>query len=78
MINDSLGNAANYFDLHPLLEKAFNYTHKQEIEKTPTGTTEVEGNHLKVSIAKTQLKPKKEARLESHRRYINIRLQTHI
>jgi len=74
MIIDNLANAANYFDLHPLFEKAFEYINKLDLEGAPTGTTEIEGNLLKASIVETQLKPEAEARLETHRKYIDIQI----
>lgn len=74
MIIDNLANAANYFDLHPLFEKAFEYINKLDIEGTPTGNTEIEGSLLKASIVETQLKPEAEARLETHRKYIDIQI----
>lgn len=74
MIIDNLANAANYFDLHPLFEKAFEYINKLDLEGAPAGTTEIEGNLLKASIVETQLKPEAEARLETHRKYIDIQI----
>lgn len=74
MIIDNLANAANYFDLHPLFEKAFEYINQLDLQGAATGTTEIEGNLLKASIVETQLKPEAEARLETHRKYIDIQI----
>ncbi len=74
MIIDNLANAANYFDLHPLFEKAFDYINQLDLQGAETGTTEIEGNMLKASVLETQLKPEAEARLETHRKYIDIQI----
>lgn len=74
MIIDNLGNAANYFDLHPLFEKAFDYINKLDLQGAEPVTTEIDGNLLKASVIETTLKPEAEARLEIHRKYIDIQI----
>lgn len=74
MIIDNLANAANYYNLHPLFEKAFEYFNQLDIKEAETGTTDIEGNLLKASVVETQLKPETEARLETHRKYIDIQI----
>ena len=43
MIVDNLANAANYFSLHPLFEKAFEYIRQLNLETVETGSVEIEG-----------------------------------
>lgn len=74
MIVDNLANAANYFSLHPLFEKAFEYISQLDPDKMKAGTTEIEGKLLKASVVDVQLKPLAEAKLETHRKYIDIQI----
>ncbi len=74
MIVDNLANAANYFSLHPLFEKAFDYIRQLDMESAPTGSVEIEGKQLRASIVETALKPADAARLETHKRFIDIQI----
>lgn len=74
MIVDNLANAARYFSLHPLFEKAFEFIKQTDIDGAEAGTVEIDGKQLKASIVKTQLKAAKEAKLETHRKYIDIQI----
>jgi len=74
MIVDNLANAANYFSLHPLFERAFEYVSQLDPDKTEAGTTEIDGKLLKASVVDVQLKPLAEAKLETHRKYIDIQI----
>ncbi len=74
MIVDNLANAANYFSLHPLFEKAFEYIKQLNMESAPTGSVEIEGKQLRASIVETALKPADAARLETHKKFIDIQI----
>lgn len=74
MIVDNLANAANYYNLHPLFEKAFEFIGKLDINNVETGTTEIDGNLLKATIAEAKLKPAVDAKLETHKRFIDIQI----
>lgn len=74
MIVDNLSNAANYFNLHPLFEKAFEYVKSLNMNAVETGTVEIEGAYLKASVVKTQLKNKENAQLETHKKFIDIQI----
>ena len=74
MIVDNLANAANYFSLHPLFEKAFEYIRQLNMETVETGSVEIEGKQLRASIVETALKPAKAARLETHKKFIDIQI----
>ena len=74
MIVDNLSNAANYFNLHPLFEKAFEYVKSLDMSTVETGSTEIDGQHLKASVVKTQLKSKENAKLETHKKFIDIQI----
>lgn len=74
MILDNIENAPNYFGLNPLFEKAFEYVRGLDVNNMPEGTSEIEGVHLKVLVVKTALKNKTEAKLETHRKFIDIQI----
>ena len=74
MILDNLEKAANYFNLHPLFEKAFEYIRSLDMSNATTGTVEIEGAHLKASVVEVSLKSKAGAKLETHKRFIDIQI----
>ncbi|WP_298648694.1 YhcH/YjgK/YiaL family protein [uncultured Proteiniphilum sp.] len=74
MIVDNLVNAANYSSLHPLFEKAFEFIRQLDINNAETGITEIEGNLLKASVVETKLKTAGEAKLETHKKFIDIQI----
>jgi YhcH/YjgK/YiaL family protein len=74
MIIDNLANAAKYNCLHPLFEKAFAYMRELNPETVETGSVEIEGTRLRASIVETTLKPEDAARLEAHKKFIDIQM----
>lgn len=74
MILDNLANAANYFNLHPLFEKAFDYVRTMDFQNIQPGVIEIDGAHLKLSVVETRLKTREEAQLETHKRFIDIQI----
>lgn len=74
MIVDRLSNAANYYGLHPLFEKAFDFIGQLDMSNLSTGNVEIIENRLKVSIVETGLKLAEEAMLETHKRFIDIQI----
>jgi len=74
MIIDNLANAANYNCLHPLFEKAFAYMRRLNPETVEPGSVEIEGPRLRASISETALKPEDAARLEAHKKFIDIQM----
>lgn len=74
MILDNLSNAANYFNLHPLLEKAFEFVKQIDLKSIETGSIEIEGAHLKASIVDATLRVTEKAVLETHKKFIDIQI----
>ena len=74
MIIDNIENAANYFDLHPLFEKAFEYVKSLNTNELQEGVVEIDGAYLKAIITKSCLRDKESAKLETHRKYIDIQI----
>ncbi len=52
MIVDNLANAARYFSLHPLFEKAFEFIKQTDIDGAEAGTVEIDGNSLRHLLLK--------------------------
>ena len=74
MILDSLNNTNRFENLHPLFKKAFEYVKTTDFSKMEYGKYELEGSRLYVSIASICGKDKKEAAIETHKKYIDIQL----
>lgn len=74
MILDNLENASNYFGLNPLFKKAFEYAKGLDMNNVPEGTIEIESTYLKASVVEAALKSKAEAKLETHRKFIDIQI----
>ena len=73
MILDSLDHSAACESLHPLFPVAF--SHLRELAargELPEGKIEIQGESLFAVVMKSLGKPKEEARMETHRRYIDI------
>lgn len=74
MILDSLNNSAAYESLHPLFKQAFDYLKSTDFLKAETGKTVLIENKLTVSIAAITGKPKTDAAIETHKKYIDIQM----
>lgn len=72
MILDSLNNTERIEALHPLFKAAFDYIKSTDFSKMEGGTIQQEG--FTVTIANLIGKPKSEAAIETHRKYIDIQL----
>lgn len=72
MIFDTLNNAEKYYGMHPRFEKAFDYLKQASLADIPDGKYEIDGDRIFVMIQKGMGQPKSEAKLESHRKYIDI------
>ncbi|MEG1545142.1 MAG: YhcH/YjgK/YiaL family protein [Tannerellaceae bacterium] len=74
MIHDSLNNSQRVEALHPLFKKAFDYIRATDLSKQPDGRIELDGDRLTISLSTIIGKPEQEARIETHKRYIDIQL----
>jgi biofilm protein TabA len=72
MILDKLTNAHRYYTLHPLFEQAFNYLQTTDLANASVGVHELEGKRLFAIISEASGTTKEDAKLEVHRRYIDI------
>ena len=74
MILATLANADRYSTLHPLFPCAFDYIRDTDLFNMAPGRHNIVGENLIVIVEHAQGKPKEHARLEAHRRYIDIQL----
>lgn len=74
MVLDSLNNSERIECLHPLFKKAFDYVKSADFSKMEDGKYELDGNRLFVSVASIFGKDKKDAAIETHKKYIDIQL----
>ena len=72
MIMDRLENAGQYFELHPAFEQAFTFLLRSDLAELPVGRHDINGDSLFCLISKGPGKTRTEARLEAHRKYIDI------
>jgi len=72
MIVENLENAEKYFDLHPAFEKAFKFLRQENLAELELKKHELDGDQLFCSIDKVQGRSRDEAKLEAHRKYIDI------
>jgi YhcH/YjgK/YiaL family protein len=74
MILDSLKNAAMYEGLHPRFKAAFDYVKNTDFSKMEAGKTELDGKNLFVNLAEGNGKTESEAKMETHKDYIDIQI----
>jgi biofilm protein TabA len=74
MILDALERAERYLALHPEFRQAFEFLMRQDLPLLASGRHSIAGDRLYVSIDRKAGKGRDGARLEAHRRYIDIQL----
>lgn len=74
MILDSLKNSALYESLHPRFKTVFDYIKSHDLASMECGRHDIDGDNIFVNVQELDLRPQSEARLELHRRYIDIQL----
>jgi YhcH/YjgK/YiaL family protein len=72
MVLDTLDGAARYAALHPAFAPAFRFLAATDLESLPTGRNEIDGDAMFVIIDRKDGRGHDGARLEAHRRYIDI------
>jgi len=72
IIMDKLQNAERYYDLHPAFEKAFAFLRRNDLAELPDGRYDIDGDRLFCMISKSPGRSRAEAKLEAHRKYIDI------
>ena len=74
MILDSLKNKAQYAALHPRFKTVFDFIDNNDVAALPCGRHDIDGDNIFVSVQELDLRDVKDARLELHRKYIDIQL----
>lgn len=72
MILDALDRADRYLALHPGFRRAFEFLARRDLRQLAPGRHPIDGDRLYVSIDRKAGKGRDGARLEAHRRYIDI------
>lgn len=72
MILDNIKNSALYENIHPRFIKAFEYLHHTNFTETPNGTYHIDGENIFAIVQEYYTKDKSTAKLEAHKKYIDI------
>lgn len=74
MILSNISHADRYATLHPLFPRAFDYIRNTDLHALAPGRHAIIGDDLFVIVEQVDGRTRAEARLECHRRYIDIQL----
>ncbi len=74
VVIDTLDHASRYSVLHPLFGRAFEFVATTPLPTLPPGRIPLDGDRLFVSIDHVDGRGRQAARLEAHRRYIDIQV----
>jgi YhcH/YjgK/YiaL family protein len=72
VITDSLERAEDYYYMHPAFQRAFAFLRGDSLAELPDGRHEIDGDRLFCIISKGRGRGRAEAKLEAHRKYIDI------
>ncbi len=74
MILDSIKNAELYYSLNPRIKAAFDFLAQCNVKTIAPGRHDIMGDELFVNVMELDLKPRYEALLEVHDKYIDIQV----
>ena len=74
MILDSLKNAELYYSLNPRLKVAFDWLRETDVKILAPGRHAIQGDEVFVNVMELDLKPRYEALLEVHDKYVDIQV----
>jgi biofilm protein TabA len=72
MVLDKLSNASRYTCMHPLFAQAFQFLQQADLMTLPIGQQAIVGKDLFAIISEGSGIPESDAKLEVHRKYIDI------
>ena len=75
MILDKLENAKLYYSMHPDFKDAFEFLKKLDTQNLKKGLMEIDGKRLFAIVVDDDSKGKDNAKLETHKNYIDIQYQ---
>jgi len=73
MVLDELNNAPRYESLHPAFASAFRFLREHDCSRLAFGRYEIDGERVFAIIDREPGRGRQAARLEAHRRYIDVR-----
>lgn len=74
MVIDKLENLEKYASLNPLFAQAIEFLTSRDLNALEVGKYELQGKDLWVNVAQTNPKTREQAKLETHRDYIDIQI----
>lgn len=74
MIVDRIENLTAYSALNPHIEKVVAFCRDNDLQQLPEGRFEIEGEAVFGTVMEMELRAQQEAKLETHRRYLDIQL----
>jgi YhcH/YjgK/YiaL family protein len=74
MILDTRNNINRYAKLHPLFPRAIEFIHNTDLNSLAAGIHPIIGKRLFVIVEEEQGRTREQAKLECHRKYIDIQL----
>jgi biofilm protein TabA len=72
IIINKLEHAERYFKMHPAFNKAFAFLRRNDLAELPAERYDIDGDRLFCMISKGPGRSRAEAKLEAHRKYIDI------
>ena len=72
VVINKLQHAERYYSMHPVFEKAFAFLRQDGLAELPADRYEIDGEKLFCIISKGPGRSRAEAKLEAHRKYIDI------
>ena len=75
MVVDRLENIEKYASLNPLFAQAIEFLKSHDLNALEVGKTELKGKDLLVNVAQTKPKTKEDAKLETHKDFIDIQIR---
>ena len=72
MLIDHIKNASLYFQLSPIIRRAFDYIQQTDLLNTACARYELDGENLFAIVQEYSTKPIEQGRWEAHRRYIDL------
>ena len=72
MVLDAIEQSGRYVALHPAFSRAFAFLRAHDVRSLPAGRQEIDGDRLFVLMDRQEGRGHDGARLEAHRRYIDI------
>lgn len=72
MVIDSILNSDFYMNMHPLFEKAFDWLKSNDLKALENGKYPLDGDNLIANVMAYECKNATDAKIESHKNYIDI------